>query len=474
MNPLRRIAKNTFVLLISQFVGLGLGFFFTLYTARYLGAEGYGALAFAISFAGLFAVFADLGLNQLTTREVARDRSLASKYLGNLLVIKTLLIALTFVLIALAINVLNYPAEVVTVVYLVGLSVAIGSFNDTFNSLFQAFEKMEYQSIGAILNSILMLAGALVCITQHFGVIAFGAVYLIVSIIVLVYSIAVTGKRFVVPKIEADQVFWKSNIKEALPFGVSGVFVTIYFTIDSVLLSFIVGNSAVGWYNAAYKLIFVLMAVPSVFLISMFPVMSRHYDQATVLKQEFSLAFKYLFITACFILIYGYLFANQIIAIIYGNEFLPSILALQILIFVVPLMFLTYLFGVFLQSTNKQRVVTAITGINCVFNVVLNIVLIPRFGFIGASVVTVLTEGLGFILLLTFIFKNVVKIPLVNYLLKPALVTGITIFITYFVALQSWLLAGIVALSLYCGGLLLVGAISQEDVKLIKQLVKSQ
>ena len=145
------------------------------------------------------------------------------------------------------------------------------------------------------------------------------------------------------------------------------------------------------------------------------------------------------------IFIHGFLFAHQMIGIMYGASFSPSILAVQILIWVVPLIFLTYLFGVFLESTNRQRVVTAFTGVNCAFNVVLNIMLIPRFGLIGASVVMVLTEALGFILLLTYILKNVVKISLVNYLLKPVLVTDITVAFAYFDELQSWFLAGIVA-----------------------------
>jgi O-antigen/teichoic acid export membrane protein len=153
------------------------------------------------------------------------------------------------------------------------------------------------------------------------------------------------------------------------------------------------------------------------------------------------------------IFIHGFLFAHQMIGIIYGGGFSPSMLALQILTWVVPLIFLTYLFGVFLESTNGPRVATAVTGVNCAFNVVLNIMLIPRFGLIGASVVTVLTEALGFILLLTCILKNVVKISLVNYLLKPVLVTGITVAFAHFNELQSWFLAGIVALFLYGAGL---------------------
>jgi|LGVE01.1.fsa_nt_gb O-antigen/teichoic acid export membrane protein len=77
MNTIQRIAKNTGVLLVSQIVSYILGFFFVIYTARYLGAEGFGILSFALAFTGIFGIFADLGLRQLTVRAVARDKSQA-------------------------------------------------------------------------------------------------------------------------------------------------------------------------------------------------------------------------------------------------------------------------------------------------------------------------------------------------------------------------------------------------------------
>jgi len=81
MNTIQRIAKNTGVLLVSQIASYILGFFFVMYTARYLGAEGFGILFFALAFTGIFGAFADLGVRQLTVREVAHDKTLAGKYI---------------------------------------------------------------------------------------------------------------------------------------------------------------------------------------------------------------------------------------------------------------------------------------------------------------------------------------------------------------------------------------------------------
>jgi O-antigen/teichoic acid export membrane protein len=87
-----------------------------------------------------------LGLSTLTVREVARDKSLASKYLGNIAVMKIFLVITTFGLIALTINLLGYPEQAIKIVYLVALSVVFGVFSGMLNSIFQAYEEMEYQS----------------------------------------------------------------------------------------------------------------------------------------------------------------------------------------------------------------------------------------------------------------------------------------------------------------------------------------
>ena len=86
MNTVQRIAKNTGILLASQITSRLLAFFYNIYTARYLGAEGFGTLSFALAFTGVFGIFSNLGLNTLAVREVARDRSFAGKYLGNIMV----------------------------------------------------------------------------------------------------------------------------------------------------------------------------------------------------------------------------------------------------------------------------------------------------------------------------------------------------------------------------------------------------
>ena len=419
MTTIQRIAKNTVVLLVANIVSKVLSFFYIMYTARYLGAEGFGILSFALAFTGIFSVFTNLGLGQLTIREVARDKSLAPKYLANISTMKIFLVSVTFGLIAIVINLLGYPDQTIKVVYLITLSIIFSAFNGMFYSIFQAFEKMEYQSLGQILNSVLMLCGVLFAIKYGFSVIGFASLYFMVNIIILGYSFTILRWRFSNPnlnwssqKIEIDWSFWKSTIKEALPFGLTGIFIMIYYWIDSVMLSLIKGNLEVGWYNVAYRLNLIPLIIPGIFNSVMFPVMAKYFISSKVhLNQIYQRYFKYMVIFSIPIGVGISFLSERIILLIFGEEYIPSIIALQILIWSSVFIFMGAAFGRLIESLNKQIIGTKIAGSCAILNIILNLLLIPRYSFIGASVATVITGFTVLVVLYISSIKLGYKIP---------------------------------------------------------------
>ena len=472
MTTIQRIAKNTGVMFSAQIMSSIIGFFFIMYTARYLGADGFGILSFALAFTGIFGVFADIGLHPVTVREVARDKSLAGKYLGNIGVIKIILVIITFGLIALTINLLGYPRQTIKVVYLIALSVMFISFTGMFNSIFQAFEKMEYVSVGRILNSIFLLSGALFAINQGFSVVGFASLYFFVSAIVFGYSTLVCVWKFVLPKVEVDWKFWKPTLKEAYPFLLASIFSIIAFKIDIIMLSMMKGDVVVGWYSAAYKLIEVSMFIPAAFVGSIYPVLSNfHISSQESLKLTYQKSFKYLSIVGLPIAVGTTILADKIILIIYQSEFAQSIIALQILIWVIPIIFLTYLFGTMLSSINKQIISMKIIFIATIANIGLNLLLIPRYSYVGASMATVITELIPLILCFYFISKFIYKIQIHKVFAKP-IIASITMgsFILFFNNMNLFLLICISTI-LYFGILILLRTFSKEEFNLFKEVL---
>lgn len=483
MNTVRRIAKNTGVLFLSQVISYLLGFFYMMYTARYLQAEGFGILSFAIAFTGIFGVLADFGFGRLIVREVARDKSLASKYLANISVMKIILSLITFGLIALVVNLLGYPQDTVKVVYLIALSVIFTTFTRILYSIFQAFEKMEYQSSGQILHSVLMLFGVIFAIKSHFSVVGFAFIYFTASFMVLVYSFVILRWKFnkavfssATRVLEIDWIFWKPTIKSAWVFALGSFFISIYFMIDRVMLSKMsgnIGNIVVGNYSAAYNLINVLSVVPLAFSTSLFPIMSNYFKTSqSSLNKLYQYSVRYMYLLALPIAVGTVLLSERIIYMVYEEGYPSSPRALKVLIFAEFFVFVDIVLGHMLVSIGKEKVNMINAGVGALLNVVLNLLLIPKMGLVGAGRATVITVFYFFVSSVyaiskaqyKFNFGKIIPIPLLASLLMGGFI--------YYMGQSALFIVVPLSAVIYFTILYLTNYITKEDIMLIKQALK--
>ena len=306
------------------------------------------------------------------------------------------------------------------------------------------------------------------------GVVWFAFAYFVGSLAVTIYSLIVYITKFSQPHIEIDLKFWKRILPEALPFALSGLFTTIYFYIDSVLLSVMKGADAVGWYNAPYRLIMVLLFVPTVISTAVFPAMSRFHATANdSFRLIYKRYFKYMAIVSVPLGIGTTLLASQIITFIFGVPYENSAIALQILIWATVFIFLTAAFLRLFETSNRQMMVTKITAVGMVENVTLDLILIPRFSYVGTSIATAATE-LTVLLLCVFVSSrityplskkdigNLVKIGAASLLMGS--------FIVYLGNLN--LLSVFPAVLLYFTVLYLLRVVDNEDIALFRNIVR--
>ena len=392
MNTVQRIAKNMAVLFVARIVSMLFGFFYVMYTARYLGPANYGILAFALALNGIFGVIANFGLDPLTVREVARDKSLARKYLANGIVLKLIFGSLTFLIVFLVVNLLGYPEITRKVVYIITLSTIIAGISNLFNDIYQAFERMEFISIGQVLQSVLSLVFAIAAIRLGLNVVYFAMIYLIVNLTALGYHVVVTTLKFLKPRIEVDLSFWKSVVREAWPFALTAAFVGMYYYSDSVMISYIRGNFEVGIYNAAYRLAMVFSLIPQVYFTSVFPNMARTYRKNKIFE-ELVIASLGLMSLACFLVgIAGTIFSKFLILVIYGEEYYQSIPIFSLLIWSIAISFINTSLANVLDATGNQHLNSLRMALGIVFNIMLNLILIPKYGAYGAAVATLITR----------------------------------------------------------------------------------
>lgn len=475
MNTARRVAKNTAVLLISQAIGKILHFILVIFVARYLGDVGFGKYSFAISFTMLFSVLVDMGLNILITREIARDKSKAGTYLGNALITKSILALVTFVVIGLAINLMHYPNVTITAVYIAGLALVFNTLASTLATTYQAFERMEYGAVINVSVGVLALGLTLFFMSLEYGFYAIMIVYLLQSIANLAMNAFLVLWKFVKPKFRVDKELGFNLFKAAIPMGLAGIFVTIYYRIDTVMLSAMKGDAVVGWYNAAYNLIFGLMFIQGSFNTAIFPVLSRlSSNSMNSLRMVYQRSFKYLFCMGLPIAVGATILAERIILPIYGPEYINAAGSLQILIWAIAFIFVNGLLGNMLIATNQQKLLAYIVGGGAGLNIVLNMLLIPALSYKGAAIATVASELFAFLLCSLTLSKLIAPSPLFTVYKKPllgVLIMGAFIVIFDFLPIIALIL---LAAIVYIAALLIMRTFDQGDQNLLKQVLKGK
>lgn len=233
-------------------------------------------------------------------------------------------------------------------------------------------------------------------------------------------------------------------------------------------------NEVMGWYNAAYRLVFVLSFIPTTFLMAIYPIMSKCYlSTDDSLKFMFERSFKYLLIISIPIGVGVTSLAGKIILFSYGVAYAPSTIALQILVWSEVLIFLNSAFGNLLSSINRQVVVAKQTMITSILNILLNMVLISKYSYIGASVATVITNCFAFILLFVFVSRSGYPLPnkTVSDLSKVLAASFIMyLFIEYFKETNLILLI-ILSAILYFITIYLLKIMDDNDMQLLKKLL---
>jgi O-antigen/teichoic acid export membrane protein len=392
------VTRNTSYLTFSYIIQKALAFFYFIFVARALGVEDLGKYTFALSFTTIFAVFVDLGLTSALIRESAKEEKDSDKILSATIGIKLIVSFLVYGLIILIVNLMDYPDITKQLVYLSGIIMLLDQFTLSFFGIFRGRRNLKLESLSVIINQTIILISGLIIIFLKLPLIYFFLPFVFGSAFNLVFS-AINVRRLGVKfRISFDWKDWKFILKLAMPFALIAIFSRIYGNIDTVLLSKMAGDQAVGLYGVAMKIPFALQFIPSALAAAIFPAFSYQFSHdRTQLKDTFDKVMKFL-VTAVVPVAAGIaILADPIIRTFYGDAFAPAILPLQILMLGLMFVFLNFPLGSLLNSCNKQTTNTILVGVTMVINILLNIWLIPKYGFVGASWVFVSCHGFLFL-----------------------------------------------------------------------------
>lgn len=390
------VAKNTSFLTTASILQKIISFAYFTVVARLIGVENTGQYFFALTFQSIFAVVADFGLAAVLTREMAKSpdriQSLFSTALGG----KIFFGGGAYLLIVIAINILGYPEATRNLIYLAGITMWFDNIHSLFYAVFRAKRDLKFESAGLVGSQFLTLAIGSVALYYHLPLIWLIAAYAIPSVINALYSGFFAVRIYKIKlKILLDKVAWREFLLMAWPFALAGIIGRLYSYSDSLIMSKMLTAQELGWWSVPYKVTFAFQFIPVALSASVFPVFSALYvsDRVSV-GRLFDKAWRYLF-TIVFPLSAGiFAIAGQFIVRVYGEAYEPSVLPLRILVFSLIFGYLAFITGALLNAIGQQKKQTGVIGIALISNVALNLILIPRYGIVGAAVSALISNSI--------------------------------------------------------------------------------
>jgi len=388
------IAKNTsyftFALVLQKIISFT---YFTL-LARFLGPDDLGKYYFAISFTTIFSIFIDFGVANIITRETAKDSRRIAEYIKNILAVKIIFSFLVLLAVIVTINLLGYSDLVKRLVYLSSICMILDSFTLVFFSFIRGFHNLKYESIGSVIFQAIVMIFGLTVLYRGFNLNWQIGALVAASSFNLLYS-GFTAKKYF--KISFTPGFDYDILKQLAgitwPFAIFAILQRLYTYFDQVLLSKMAGDAAVGLYQVPFKIIFALQFLPMAFTASLYPAMSKYWaGNREQLSITFERAMNYLIIISLPISIGSIVLADKII-LLFKSGFEGAVLPLQFTMAAVLFIFIGFPIGSLLNACDKQSANTINMFFTLVISIVLNIILIPKFQVVGASI-TVLVSNI--------------------------------------------------------------------------------
>ncbi len=401
----KKVFYNTTAQVIGKIVTASSTLLVTLLIGKSLGPSGYGDFTKIFVFVAYFYTFADFGFNTIYIKLAHTNK----KELVNYLLSLRLLISILLVIVSISISQLLPYNSTSGLGFspLVKLGITIASFTiiaqalfTSLNAFFQKNLRYDLSTISAIASSLTVLAvTALATLTKatlnlYVAAYVFGNIALVASS-VLIISIYFKEKISVAFSKEIFVAF----LKKTWPIGTALIFNLIYFRVDVLILSYARSSSEVGLYGLAYQFFEAALSIPIFFANALYPLLAKLYLEN---RKEYSVQVKkwcVILISISLLLTVCLMVASYLIPLLFDARFKGSQNALIILSVGMPFFFLSALLWHLLIIRNQQKLLILVYLIGGVFNLVINLKFIPIFGINGASVVTVLSEGLIALLL---------------------------------------------------------------------------
>jgi O-antigen/teichoic acid export membrane protein len=363
---------------------------------RMLGDEAYGRFAFALALATILETLMDFGLKEVVTRSVARDRGSARRLVANTFGLKLVFSGAAMALLAAAAVALRPEADVRLACLVLGASAVLRSYLLTVRHLLNGLERFGLDSLVLVTDRALLLVLGLAALRLGLGLLGLAAAFVAARLLAFGVAHGLARRQVGPVGIRFDTAAWRDLARSAAPFGAFIVVLNLYSYVDTIMLGVLTTDQETGFYSAAYRAYEGLVSLASILGTVVGPRLARDFvgdrpHHAWLARWALGVAVA----AAVPLGAAAAWWAREAMVLLFGQAFAPSAPALRLLaagfVFVFPLQVM----HVVAISVNAERLLVRAAAVGCLANVGLNAALIPGFGMAGASIATVLSEGLS-------------------------------------------------------------------------------
>jgi len=413
--------KIHFILqVIGRIIGLIVGIFIIRALMHYLSPFEYGCYSIALAYLQVFGIVADFGLylltldylGQINKQENKKIREKQTLFFLNRMFTLRFFSALLFYGLSVLISLFfPWPIQVKLAIALLSLALFFSTLVQMLSAYWQKELKTQRIALGEVLGKIVIFVVLLFLISQKVGFYWIISVFIFGSFVNFLILFPFFGKK----KIHFcfDWKFFKNIFQRAWPIGLAITFNVLYFKADTLILSFYYPAEVVGLYGAPYRILEVLIAIPPFFLGLIMPKVAecRAQNKKQEIVQHLQKSFDFLLMLSLPLIFATQVLGKRIMYFMGGENYLVSGDILRILIIAAGILFIGEMFKQLVIMFGQEKPVLKLYFITTAFALLGYFLFIPYFAYWGASIITLLSEFLMFILLLIFIKKQVGFFP---------------------------------------------------------------
>lgn len=457
--------RNTFFVTLSQTWQMLMALAMMPFASRYLGVEGFGRYNTATVIMFYVFLINDFGLNTWMTRELAREKDKTRLTFSFALGVKALLILPCFVFVWLYHLLTEYDQATYEAIWIFAAYGVIDSFTQLAYAVFRSRERMELEAMVASLAKATLTGLGILALVLGWGLAIFSLMFVLSAVVGLALSFWLIQKHFVPLSIRFNLRTFQHMITNSAYFGLALLVASSYDKLDVLMLSWMKGMETVGLYSAPSKLLSFTNLIPTIFATAFFPQMARFVGNKQELSRIFTIAIKYLLMLAIPLVAGIFMISDQLTVILFGGQFADSAAALRIMAFASGLLCINLFLASLYGATNHQGKILRIEIIALIFKLGVNLILIPKFSYLGAAISTVATESLVFLLAFSWALYHIAPVRELSFV--PKFIFATAAMYACLVFMKGWplLLLVLTAMLIYFLSLLATRALDLRQLR---------